>query len=406
MSRRAASWIAWSTCGLTLIMIACAVALAVPNRYGLGVVLFILTEVSAALVGALIASRRPENLVGWLISSHALFFTLGEFSRQYAIFGLLTEPGSLPLARVMASPPYWIWFPGLMSIVVFLPLYFPDGRLVSRRWRPVAWLAVLLTVYLTTFAVLRPGGDETRGIPNPLGLESLEVFKPLAASFEILAPVSWVVLGLLSAASLVVRLWRSRGVERQQIKWVVYAVVLFVSWAILEQLLPVRVPPILDEFLFVVSLQGLWVAIGIAVLRYRLYDIDRIINRTLVYGALTAILAGVYVAGVAASQGFVRALTGQEQSQLAIVAFTLVIAALFSPLRRRIQSFIDRRFYRRRYDARKTLEAFSAKLRDETDLDALNDNLVGVARETMQPAHASLWLRSPTEAGRGGGPSR
>ncbi len=397
MSGRAASWIAWSTCGLTLVMIACAVALAVPNRYGLGAVLFILTEVSAALVGALIASRRPENPVGWLVSSHALFFTLGEFGRQYAIFGLLTEPGSLPLARVMASPPYWIWFPGLMSIVVFLPLYFPDGRLVSRRWRPVAWLAVLLSAYLTTFAVLRPGGDETRGIPNPLGLESPEVYEPLAASFEILAPVSWVVLGLLSAASLVVRFWRSRGVERQQIKWVVYAVVLFVSWAVLEQLLPVRVPPILDEFLFVVSLQGLWVAIGVAVLRYRLYDIDLLINRTLAYASLTATLVAVYFGGVVVMQRLFVALTG-ERSTLAVVASTLLIAALFNPLRRRIQSFVARRFYRRKYDAAQTIAAFGTRLRDETELETLSGEVVGVVRETVQPAYVSLWLRSPTEA--------
>jgi hypothetical protein len=398
VSGRTASWIAWPACGLTLAMIACAIALAVPNRYGLGAVLFILTEASAALVGALIASRRPENPIGWLVSTHALFFALGEFGRQYAIFGLLTEPGSLPLARAMASPPYWVWFPGLMSIVVFLPLYFPDGRLVSRRWRPVAWLAVLLTAYLTTFAVLRPGGDETRGIPNPLGLESPEVYEPLAASFEIFAPVSWVVLGLLSVASLTLRFWRSRGVERQQLKWVVYAVVLFVSWAVLEQLLPVRVPPILDEFLFVVSLQGIWVAIGVAVLRYRLYDVDLIINRTLVYATLTTVLVLTYLVTVVLLQGAFRAITGGE-SQLAVVASTLTIAALFSPLRSQVQAFIDRRFYRNKYDAATTLVAFNTTLRDETDLGRLSDDLLDVVRETVQPEHASLWLRGPEERG-------
>ena len=402
MSGRVSSWIAWSVCGLTLAMIACAVALAVPNRYGLGAVLFILTEASAALVGALIVSRRPENPVGWLVSSHALFFTLGEFGRQYAIFGLLTEPGSLPLARAMASPPYWVWYPGLMAMVVFLPLYFPDGRLVSRRWRPVAGLAVLLTAFLTAFAVVRPGGDETRGIPNPLGLESPEDYVPLVALFEILASVSWVVLGLLSVASLVVRFRRSRGVERQQIKWVVYAVVLFVCWAVLEQLLPVRVPPILDEFLFVVCLQGLWIAIGLAVLRYRLYDVDLIINRTLVYATLTAMLVLTYLVTVVLLQEVFRSITGGE-SQLAVVASTLTIAALFSPLRRRVQTFIDRRFYRNKYDAAATLAAFNATLRDETDLGALGDDLLGVVRGTVQPAHASLWLRpARTEEARAG----
>jgi hypothetical protein len=395
MSGRAARWIAWSVCGLTLAMIASAVALGVSNQYGLGAMLFILTEASAALVGALIASRRPGNPVGWLVSSHALFFTLGEFGRQYTIFGLLTEPGSLSLARAMASPPYWVWYPGLMSLIVFLPLYFPDGRLVSRRWRPVAWLAVILTAFLTAFAMVRPGGDETRGIPNPLGVDNPGGYEPLAGLFEILAPASWVVLGLLSVASLVVRFRRSRGVERQQIKWVVYAVVLFISWAVVEQLLPIRIPPILDEILFVVSLQGLWIAIGVAVLRYRLYDVDLIINRTLVYATLTAMLVLTYLVTVVLLQGAFRSFTGGE-SQLAVVASTLTIAALFSPLRRRVQSFIDRRFYRNKYDAQETLEAFSAKLRDETDLDALSDDLVGVVRETMQPAHASLWLRAST----------
>jgi hypothetical protein len=393
VSGRIVRWVAWSVCGLTLVMIACAVALGVPNQHGLRAMLFLLTEASAALVGALIISRRPRNPVGWLISCHALCFTLGEFSRQYAIYGLLTEPGSLPLARIMASPPYWVWYPGLIAMTAFLPLYFPDGRLVSRRWRPVAWLAVLLATALTAFAVVRPGGDETRGIPNPLGIESLNDFEPVFGAFEILVPVSWVVVGLLSVASLVVRFRRSRGVERQQIKWVVYAAVLFISWAVLEQLLPVRLPPIVDEIFFVVSLQGLWAAIAVAIFRYRLYDIDRIINRTLVYGFLTTALALVYLGGVALLQTVLRSLTGGE-SQLAVVASTLAIAALFNPLRRRVQAFVDHRFYRGKYDARKALEGFSARLRDETDLNALSKDLVGVVRETMRPEHASLWLRS------------
>jgi hypothetical protein len=407
VSGRAASWIAWSVCGLTLAMIAGAIALAVPNQrealalgapveYSLRDMLFLLTEASAALVGALIASRRPRNPVGWLVSAHALCFTLGEFCRQYAIFGLLTEPGSLPLARVMASPPYWVWYPGLMAMTAFLPLFFPDGRLVSRRWRPVAWLAVFLTIFLTAFAVARPSGDETRGVPNPLGVESFTDSTLLFEVFEVLVPTSWVVVGLLSVASLVVRFRRSRGVERQQIKWVAFAAVLFISWASLERFLLAYLPPVVDEVLFVVSLQSLWIAIAVAVLRYHLFDIDVIVNRTLVYGALTAALALVYLGGVAASQAIFRALTGQEQqSQLAIVVSTLAIAALFSPLRRRIQTFIDRRFYRRKYDASRTLEAFSATLRDETDLGRRGDDLVRVVGETVQPSHASLWLRAP-----------
>jgi hypothetical protein len=396
LSRRTAVWVAWSLCGLTLVLIACAGALAALNDYNLGMLLFVFTEVSAALVGGLIASRQPRNPVGWLIIGHALCFTLGEFGRQYAIYGVLTEPGSLPLAGAMASPAYWVWFPGLMATTAFLPLYFPNGRLVSRRWRPVAWLAILLTVFLTAFASVRPGGDETRGIPNPLGIEGLNDVTVLSAVLEVLVPTSWVMVGLLSVGSLVVRFGRSRGVERQQIKWFAYAAALFISWAVLEQLLPVRLPTVVDEILFVASLQGLWVAVGVAVLRYRLYDVDLVINRTLVYAALTALLVLVYFGGVAALQLVLRPLSGGE-SQLAVVASTLAIAALFNPLRRSTQLFIDRRFYRSKYDAAETLREFSATLREETDLDRLGGELVSVVHETMRPQHASLWLKPPGE---------
>jgi hypothetical protein len=198
---------------------------------------------------------------------------------------------------------------------------------------------------------------------------------------------------LLSAASLVFRYRCAGGVERQQIKWFALAAVLFASYILVSEFL-YEPTGAWDVLLENATSVGLYVAIGVAILRHRLYDIDRIINRTLVYASLTALLALVYFGGVTATQEISRTLTGQEkQSQLAIVVSTLVIAALFNPLRRRIQSFIDRRFYRRKYDAAKTLEAFSAKLRDETDLGALSDDLVGVVRETMQPAHVSLWLR-------------
>jgi hypothetical protein len=193
--------------------------------------------------------------------------------------------------------------------------------------------------------------------------------------------------------SLFVRFRRARGDERQQIKWFASAAALTLAWIIVAE----------EQSGEIVALWGLLViasipvATGMAILRYRLYDIDRIINRTLVYGVLTGILALVYFGGVATSEAIFRALTGQEQQpQIAVVVSTLVIAALFTPLRRRIQRFIDRRFYRRKYDASKTLEDFSAQLRDETDLEALSNDLVGVVRETMQPAYVSLWLRPET----------
>ena len=393
-----ARWLAWALCALTLGLIVCAVVLALLNRYSLWDVTFLVAQASAALVGGLIASRRPRNPVGWFIIGHALCFTLGEFSRQYAIYGLLTEPGSLPAARIMASPPYWIWFPGLILMFSFLPLYFPNGHLVSRRWRPVAWLAVFLTVILTIVSMFRPGSGETRGIPNPLGIEVGSLL-PQPGVLEVALPGSWLVLGAASAASLVVRFVRSRGEERQQLKWFAYAVVMLISYSFAEQLFLLTLTPAAVSLVIgLVCLEGLWVAIAVAILRYRLYDIDVVINRILVYGSLTAMLAALYFGAVVGLQGAFRALTGQE-SQLAVVASTLGIAALFNPLRWRVQAFVDRHFYRRKYDAVKTLETFSARLRDETDLDALSDELVAVVRETLQPAHVSLWLRPAPEKG-------
>jgi hypothetical protein len=380
-------------CGLTLVLIACALVLAVPNRYPVSDLYFLMTEVSAALVGALIASRQPRNPVGWFIIGHALCFTLGEFGRQYAIYGVLTNPGSLPLAGAVASLAYWAWFPGLMLMIAFLPLYFPDGRLLSSRWRPVAGLAVFVAVLLTALAVVRPGGYETRGIPNPLGIEGLNDLGFLSGALEVLLPGLGVLVGLLAVGSLVARFWRSRGVERQQMKWFVYAAVLFISLAALKQILGVRVPPIVDEISFVVTLQALWVAIGFSVLNYRLYDVDVVVNRTLVYTVLTTVLALLYFGSIALLQAVLIVLTGQG-AQLAVVASTLLIAALFNPIRHRTQNLVDRRFYRGKYDAERVLAVFSDKLRDETDLDRLSEDLLVVVRETVQPEHASLWLRA------------
>jgi len=243
----------------------------------------------------------------------------------------------------------------------------------------------------TVARAFSPGPLEGFGaIRNPLGIEGLG---------GILAPLTrvWEVLGLalvfVAAGSLFLRLRRAREEERQQVKWLVYAAAVLVLAGFLNLSIESIGTGWVGLVLIMVGFLAIPAAIGVAVLRYRLYDIDIVINRTLVYGSLTAALALVYFGGVAATQAIFRALTGlEEQRQLAIVVSTLVIAALFNPLRRRIQTFIDRRFYRRKYDARKTLEAFSSKLRDETDLEALNDDLVRVVQETMQPAHVSLWL--------------
>jgi hypothetical protein len=398
MSRRSAAWLAWGLCVLILVLIAGAVVLAVlnranelANRWTSAWSLTFLSPVAlAALVGGLIASHRPANPIGWFITSYALCWTLGEFTRQYAIYGVVTEPGALPLARALASPPYWIWLPGVFLMSAFLPLYFPDGRLVSPRWRPVVLLAVVACVIATGFAALEPSEWETPGIPNPLGVEALQGFE----WFGVVIPVLWASVGFAAVMSLVVRFRRARGEERQQIKWFTYAAVLNISFGGLVNLLFPEALSAAVSSVLAVFLGSLWVAIAIAILKYRLYDIDVIINRTLVYGALTALLVLLYWSSVVALQQLFQALSGQK-SQLAIIASTLAIAALFNPLRRRIQGFIDRRFYRRKYDAAKTLEAFSMRLRNETDLDALSNDLLAVVEETLQPAHVSLWLREP-----------
>jgi hypothetical protein len=280
----------------------------------------------------------------------------------------------------------------LTLTLIYLPLLFPDGRLPSRRWLPVAALGGIGAAVIVVLAALRDtlGVNEAPGykIENPIGIEGLDKVEQLPVFGVLNALLIFGVVG--AAASVVVRFWRSRGVERQQMKWFVYAASLIVLAPTMDSL-----PAYVNGIWLGLVLVGLPTAIGVAILRYRLYGIDLVINRALVYGPLTAALVALYFVGILLSQRLFVLLTGQ-QSAVAVVASTLLIAALFNPLRRRIQSFIDRRFYRSKYDARKTLEAFSVKLRDETDLEALRGDLVGVVRETMQPAHVSLWLRPET----------
>jgi hypothetical protein len=255
-------------------------------------------------------------------------------------------------------------------------------------------LALFSCVTGAALFALNPGEIPYMGVDNPLGIEAL---RPVSDLLEPVYLSLYFILFFASAASLVVRFRRSGSLERQQIKWLALAALAVPVWFLTNAPIEAASPTLFEVMDALIFSALIPVAAGVAILRYRLYDIDVVINRTLVYGALTAILGVVYFGGVATTQATIRALTDQQQPpQLAIVVSTLVIAALFNPLRRRIQAFIDRRFYRRKYDAAKTLEAFSAKLREETDLDALSAELVGVVRETMQPAHVSLWLRPDT----------
>jgi hypothetical protein len=401
MSRRTSARLAWSLWALALALTALSLLLLALNLSHPNTHIFdwwfnntlIVIDVT---VGAIVASRRPENPIGWLLCVSGLTISIGHFSSQYAIYALLAQPGSLPAGEVMAWIASWL-LPVYAGLQVFYLLLFPTGRLPSGRWRPLAWLTVAFMLVGVILSALSPGAylGSLGPIRNPLGLEGFtNVYKAL------LYTMSPLLYGAV-ALSLLMRLRRAVGVERQQLKWFAYSAAIFALGIVLVTIpLAVETPPWYEwaaTALFTAAGTAITISIGIAILRYKLYEIDTLINRTLVYGLLTVLLAALYFGGVATTQLIFRALTGQEQQpQLAIVVSTLVIAALFNPLRRHIQGFIDRRFYRSKYDAAKTLETFSAKLRDETDLDALSDDLVGVVRETMQPAHVSLWLRPDT----------
>lgn len=393
MGSKTMGWLAWGLWALTVLAVAPTLFLASVNepssaRNTVFVTLLILAFSS---VGALVASRRPDNPIGWLFLSGAFVWILGELALEYGVYTLITAPSALPAGVWMVWFGGWARGIGWFLIVAFLLLLFPNGRLPSPRWRPVLWGAIGYVGFFTFVIWLSPVSADTRlvFVRNPLGLE-IEILNLLVELLYFTIPLLLVAGG----AAVIARFRRSRGDERQQLKWFAYAVavmvVLFVLWFSLELSGLVAV----GALVFTVPLMGLPIAVGVAILRYRLYDIDVIVNLTLVYGSLTATLAATYFGGVVLLQGAFRALTGQG-SQLAIVASTLLIAALFGPLRHWVQIFVDRRFYRSKYDAGRVLAGFSARLRNETDLGKLDEGLVATVRETVQPEHASLWLREP-----------
>ena len=398
MSARAASQLAWALCALSLALTALSLLLLALNLSHPDVHLYnwwlenTAMAVSFSIVGAIIASRLPASPLGWLYCAAACIIAVAYLSAEYAIYALVARPESLPAGEALAWLASWTWIPSLGCIVLSL-LLFPNGELPSNRWRWLAWLSVLVTIVGALWAALSPGAIVNLGsIRNPLGIEGLpRGYNPVQTIMPAL-------LFVAAVSTLGLRLRRTRGIEHQQIKWPAFILVVGAGGSILydtaiSEAISLRWLEWVGYVVVITALVGFPISIGIAIVRYRLYEIDIIINRALVYGSLTATLIVLYFVGIVVLQSVFVLLTDQR-SILAVVASTLLIAALFTPLRRRIQSFIDRRFYRAKYDARKTLEAFSVKLRDETDLQALNEELVGVVRETMQPAYVSLWLRS------------
>src|SRR5215208_5187069 len=399
MSRRTAAWLAWSLWAVSVTLTALSLVLLVLNlrypnapipNYSLGNALVVID----VTVGAIVASRRPENPVGWLLCLSGVAVSTSTFTSLYAVYALLARPGSLPSGEASAWIAAWI-LPIIIGLQISYLLLFPTGRLPSRRWRWLAWLTGAFVVVGVVLSAFSSGAyfGALGPIRNPLGIEGFtNVYK---AVLYTLAPGLYVAI----AFAVFMRLRRAVGVERQQLKWFAYAVaILAIVTTLYVITIAIDAPGWFEwaaNAILAAAGTTIPISIGIAILRYRLYDIDILINRTLVYGSLTLTLVALYFGGIVVLQRVFVFLTGQ-QSTLAVVASTLLIAALFNPLRRRIQSFIDRCFYRRKYDARKTLETFSAKLRNETDLEALGDDLVGVVRETMQPEHVSLWLRPDT----------
>ena len=363
-----------------------------------------------AATGVVVATRRPAHPIGWLFIGGGLISAVQLLFGEYAASTLVLGPERLPYSLTAE------WLSYLLQSIFaftmfFLILLFPTGRLLSSPWRIVAWAGVCAFSVGVASSSLKPGPLEPSSpFDNPFGVDGA-ILGPVGAI------ASWLLIAAVLGAllSLLVRFIRSRGEERQQIKWFMAVAVVGISSLVIVSVVSALLPSgnssgalvvnFLGNFLWLIVPASLPIAVGIAILRYRLYEIDTLINRALVYAALTALLAAGYFGTIMALQGIgslvfqvpFRAITGQE-TQLATVVATLAMAALFSPLRRRIQDFIDRRFYRRKYDAAKTLESFSTKLRNETDVEALNNDLISVVSETMRPAHVSLWLRPDRDA--------
>ena len=382
---RRLAWGLWSLCiGFTVAMIVMTLVGGAEDDEALSFVLL-----GYATVGAMIASRHPENAVGWMLLVIALAFVLQSFGEAYV--SLNGAPGR----RAVGWTAGWLWYVWLALTGIFLPLVFPTGRLLSARWRPVAWLAAAGLGLCMVGTALKDGDlDLSAPVENPLGVDGALAELPDLAVLvgNVLAAVGFV----LAAVSVGLRIRRARGAERAQLKWFALVGLLMTSalaLAMLEVLFPGgwrTAVGTVGWFSFLgLALVGVPAATGVAILRHRLYDIDVVIRRTLVYGALTATLAAGYLGCVLLAQLVIGADSG-----LAVAASTLAMAALFRPARGRIQALVDRRFYRRRYDARQTLEQFGSRLREELDLEALATDLREVVRETMQPASVSLWLRS------------
>jgi hypothetical protein len=386
---------AWPLWALAMVLVGLATVLMVGNRPAShdGFLQALLVP-GFATVGAVVAARRG-NTIGWLFLGVALVAATGALCVEYALRARVTAPGSLPAGELAAWAAGWVFTLNFPAVGLLL-LVFPDGRLPSARWRPVAWGLSLSLGAWAVWQMVTPGLVDSvgPGFANPFGIDALPTSGPVN---DLLGALTFLVVVVTLAAAVVAPFWRrhrATAVERQQLKWlalVAVGVPVTMGLSVVAFSLPPglgSIPP--WSLLLLVSL-GIPAAVGIAILRYRLYDIDQLISRVVVYASLTGVLALSYAAGVL----LLGTLVGRAHSSIAVAGATLACAALFQPLRRRLQRGVDRRFNRRRYDAARRIEQFSSRLRAQVDLDTLTAELLTVAEQTMEPTRISLWLRSP-----------
>jgi hypothetical protein len=414
MSARAASRLGWSVWVVSIALAGVTLALSIlsigvePGRPGLSetpsaadavtAAVYFVAVAAFATVGAFVIWRRPGNEIGWVFLAIGAVVSIRVGAAEYGEYSLLVRPGSLPGGRVAVSLGEAV-SPLMFALLGLALLLFPDGRLPSRRWRKLLWILGAAAFLGLVGLGLRPGhfaeAESFKAFSNPLGVGS----DP--EPFDALGGLGWLLVSsgvVACGVAMVRRMRRAHGIERLQLKWIAFAASLFaagfllISITFFAGLSGDTIDPLRTGVLGI-GFCTIPIAAGVAILRYRLYDIDVVINRTLVYGALTAILAGVYIGSVLLLQLVLSGVT--QDSGLAVAASTLAVAALFRPARSRIQAVVDRRFYRRKYDAQRTLQAFSARLRDEVHLGALTTELSAVVTETLRPAHVSLWLRVP-----------
>lgn len=398
MSLRGMSRLPWVIWAMTVLLVASGFVLfaltgdtTVGERWGTRWIVAPLA-VTFSLVGTLIAFKQVHNRIGWILLVVGVGSSIQFFSDQYAVFGLLAYPGSLPGAIFIAWVFNWIWAFFITFGLVFVPLLFPNGKLVSPRWKIVIWSGSAGIFLMTTSYAFAPGALQNfQRQPNPFGLEAMRerwILLFVCGSVILLASAALAVLSLL------IRWRNASGNERQQLKWIAYAATVMVLGASAGFIPSLQI----GSLLFAASIMGLPIAIGVAILKYHLFDIDLIIRRTVTYALVTTALVAVFFGSIVTLQQVFAAVTGTRRNELVTVLSTLAIAALFVPLRNTIQNAVNRRFNRRKYDAQRVLTKFAETVRDETDLETLSQELIHVVNETLQPRSATLWLKKPDDS--------